>query len=736
MHRVPTAGRTDEPSGPDRDWHSPRPPFYDAHPSILRSRCGIEASQGDLRPMPGAERRRLELQRGIAALRRRGYSIRTALTALIAVVLAPALLLGGWLASVSADAQRSLLEERARREAREIVDTLDREILNARNVLIALSGSPTLQGDDIAGFARQARDVTKRLGMHIVLRDPAVPAPLVNTAQPAPRASASPQPPERAAAEQEAMTGGRPVVSNLFMSPFSDRLVASVIVPVEQSGSPRYALSVGIPARRFAELLTEMQLPAHWTTTLYDRNTVIVARSSRNDEFAGTRVRETPELRADESIRSGTSRDGIAYSWFRHQSAAAGWFVSIGVPQSALNAASRKAFLSYGIAGSLLLAGGLGLAYHLGGRLSESVGALGIDRKPTREEFQVLFEYAPGGVVVVDSDGKIALVNEQMERMFRYRREDMIGKPVEFLFPERLLGSYAKSGSVPGAGSAGASPSGSRQDLYGRRSDGVEFPFEIGLNPISTPGGNMVIATMTDITARKEAAERLARTIAERDDLRRRLMQAQEDERLRLARELHDQTGQSLTAVMLQLKAVESIVAGDGRDRLRLLRKQLEEMGKTLHRVAWELRPASIDELGLASALTHYIADWGAQAGVEADFHCRDTRLDLLPEEVRTTLYRVVQEALTNIAKHAQGTTAVSVVIDRSDGVLRLTIEDDGLGFAPTASGEPDRRGGLGLAGMRERLALIGGELELESSPGAGTTIFARVPLEQERLIA
>jgi PAS domain S-box-containing protein len=436
---------------------------------------------------------------------------------------------------------------------------------------------------------------------------------------------------------------------------------------------------------------------------------------------------------SESSTGTGVTRDGLEYSWFRRQSPVTGWFVSIGVPQAELSAPARRSFLIYGVAGGALLAGSLGLAYHLGGRLAQSAGALGIDRTPTREEFRVLFEFAPNGVVVVDSDDNIALVNEHMETMFRYRREELIGRSIKSLIPDRLLGNYGRPALTT---ARRARVSGAWRDLRGRRKDGTEFPIELGLNPISTPGGNMVIATMVDITARQEAAERLANTIAERDDLRRRLMQAQEDERLRLAHELHDQTGQSLTAVMLQLKSVESTTTEEGRDRLRLLRKQLEEMGKTLHRVAWELRPASIDELGLSSALTNYVADWSAQVGIEADFHCRDTRLDLLPEEVRTTVYRVVQEALTNIAKHATGTTAVSVVLDRSEGILRLTIEDDGHGFDPASPNERDRRGGLGIAGMRERLALIGGELVVESSVGVGTTIFARVPLEHERLIA
>ena len=136
--------------------------------------------------------------------------------------------------------------------------------------------------------------------------------------------------------------------------------------------------------------------------------------------------------------------------------------------------------------------------------------------------------------------------------------------------------------------------------------------------------------------------------------------------------------------------------------------------------------------------LGNYISEWAAQFGIEADFHCRDGRLDDLAGEIRTAVYRIIQEALTNIAKHATGTTVVSIVINRADAVLQLTIEDDGPGFDPGALRESGRGrlSGLGLAGMNERLTLIGGDLEIESSLSTGTTIFARIPLGNERLIA
>ncbi len=228
------------------------------------------------------------------------------------------------------------------------------------------------------------------------------------------------------------------------------------------------------------------------------------------------------------------------------------------------------------------------------------------------------------------------------------------------------------------------------------------------------------------------AANRLVQQrTAERNDLRRRIMRAQEEERLRFARDLHDQTGQTLSAAILDLKAIEPAVAKNARDRVRLLRAQLDQLGQMLHRIAWELRPASIDQLGLTRALETHLEDWSVKNAKAIDFHCADPNLDARPDEIRTTIYRVVQEALTNVAKHANDATRVSIGIGTSNGTLHLTIENDGRGF-DTGALSPR----LGLAGMRERLLLVDGQLEIESTSDGGTTLFARIPLRSERAAA
>jgi signal transduction histidine kinase len=219
--------------------------------------------------------------------------------------------------------------------------------------------------------------------------------------------------------------------------------------------------------------------------------------------------------------------------------------------------------------------------------------------------------------------------------------------------------------------------------------------------------------------------------------LHRHLSTAEEKERLRLSHELHDQAGQSLIASILELSEIDPLVEGAARQRLHLMRKRMEEMGKTLHRIAWELRPPSIEEMGLRKALASYIEDWGEQCDTEVDFHCDDSSVDRVPTEIGSAVYRVVQEALTNIVKHAQKPSSVSVVVRHVNSTLQVIIEDNGCGFDIAAiAAASGRYRGLGLDGMRERLLLIGGTLDVESTVGAGTTIFARIPLDGQRSAA
>jgi signal transduction histidine kinase len=156
-----------------------------------------------------------------------------------------------------------------------------------------------------------------------------------------------------------------------------------------------------------------------------------------------------------------------------------------------------------------------------------------------------------------------------------------------------------------------------------------------------------------------------------------------------------------------------------------------ELIGREIHDLALELRPTALDDLGLEAALQNYAEEWSERAGVEVDFHLVSQVQTRLPTPVETALYRVALEALANVHRHAHA-TRVSLVLQKSDEHVSVVIEDNGMGFDPDAPPPAGTVTRLGILGMRERLALVGGTLTVESSPGKGTTIIARVPLAEE----
>jgi signal transduction histidine kinase len=240
--------------------------------------------------------------------------------------------------------------------------------------------------------------------------------------------------------------------------------------------------------------------------------------------------------------------------------------------------------------------------------------------------------------------------------------------------------------------------------------------------------GSDVRFSDTDLRLAETFATRgaLAVDLSERiaSDSLRRVVEAQELERRRLARELHDETGQALTSILLGLKSLEEKVDDAGaRAAAAELRELVVATLQDVRRLAVELRPSALDDFGLVAALERLTTLFSEQTGISIDFEAALAG-ERLPQEVETALYRIVQESLTNVVKHARA-RRVSILLARKDGAIKAVIEDDGQGFDPAEEATE----GFGLVGMRERLALLGGRLEIESSDDAGTTVAAEVPV-------
>lgn len=266
--------------------------------------------------------------------------------------------------------------------------------------------------------------------------------------------------------------------------------------------------------------------------------------------------------------------------------------------------------------------------------------------------------------------------------------------------------------------------------------------FLVRIEPHRDEAGRVMrwFGAATDIHAQRlafqEVEQRVAERTEERDELRRALTAAEEAERQRLARELHDEAGQQLTALGLGLQALSNTLPAqsEASERAAQLRSLVDSVARELHAVAVRLRPKALDDFGLDAAITAFAEAWSAQSGVALDVHTR-IGAERLPAEIETAVYRIVQEALANVAKHSEAKRA-SVIAERRGGNVVAIIEDDGEGFDVAAverqAAAPGREGRsmLGLLGIRERAALLGGTVELECAPGRGTTLFVRIPLE------
>ncbi len=226
-----------------------------------------------------------------------------------------------------------------------------------------------------------------------------------------------------------------------------------------------------------------------------------------------------------------------------------------------------------------------------------------------------------------------------------------------------------------------------------------------------------------------ETFNRMVETIASNSErlhwLSQQILQAQEEERARIARELHDEAAQWLTSLLIRQRLLLRNLPPEMRPEVEELQRMTAAALEHLRRIAMELRPAILDDLGLVEALRWQAEEFQKQTGVPITLRVQG-RIERLPRQVELVLYRVAQEALTNIARHARA-TRVEVTLNCSTEHLELFIADDGVGFDPEAV-RRSRARSLGLIGMAERLALIGGTLEIDSAPGKGTRIRARVP--------
>ncbi|HVJ25167.1 MAG TPA: PAS domain-containing sensor histidine kinase, partial [Burkholderiales bacterium] len=338
-----------------------------------------------------------------------------------------------------------------------------------------------------------------------------------------------------------------------------------------------------------------------------------------------------------------------------------------------------------------------------------------------------IVDSAMDAVITVDEEQKIVLFNRAAEQVFRVRRDEMIGTPLDRLLPARFRGAH--HGHIAGFGRTGVTSRrmGDVTTLWALRGDeSDEFPIEASISQALEGGKRYYTVILRDITLRKQAEDALRESQRELRQLSARVLEAREEEKAHIARELHDELGQLLTALKMDLGWVRERAPQDAAvaSRLNEMNGLLDRTVGATRRISADLRPLMLDDLGLADAAAWLVDDFAKRSGVAS-------RIDLPPElpeiskAVGTAVYRAVQESLTNIARHA-GAKSAWVVMAVEDGALHVEVEDDGRGIAPE---DLAKARSLGLKGMRERISFLGGALEIARAPPGGTRLRLTVPL-------
>ena len=346
-----------------------------------------------------------------------------------------------------------------------------------------------------------------------------------------------------------------------------------------------------------------------------------------------------------------------------------------------------------------------------------------------QERLAAIVDSAMDAVISVDDAQKIVLFNRAAEQVFGLRREDVLGAPLDRLLPARFRSAHG--GHVASFGKTGVTSRrmGDVTTLWALRADGAEFPIEASISHVSEGGASYYTVILRDITLRKQSEDELRRSQQELRELSASVLEAREEEKTRIARELHDELGQLLTALKMDLASLRSgFTPGDTRSDAKAAQMSglLDQMVNSTRRIAADLRPLMLDDLGLADAAGWLVDDFTKRSGVRCEIRLagRDG-FDVLDGKVATAVYRALQESLTNVVRHS-GAKNVWVVLGVENGALHLEVEDDGRGIA---AADLAKVRSLGLKGMRERVAYLGGSLEVARAVRGGTRLRARVPV-------
>ena len=334
---------------------------------------------------------------------------------------------------------------------------------------------------------------------------------------------------------------------------------------------------------------------------------------------------------------------------------------------------------------------------------------------------------AMDSIITVDERQHIVLFNAAAEEVFGCPRDQALGAPLDWFIPERFRARHRELMRDFGESGASSRRMGHARVVAGLRRNGEEFPIEASISQLVEDGQRYFTVILRDVTARVRAEKALSKSRDEIQSLALAASTAREQEKSRIARELHDELGQALTALKIDVGWLREHLGEPPLEvalKIDAMQSLLDGTVAAARRISSDLRPLMLDDLGLTAAAEWLVHNFTQRTGIPCELAMGRGDLDL-PDPYATTVFRVLQECLTNVAKHADA-TRVDVTLERDADEVFLTVRDDGRGFSPDAPRSP---GSFGIIGLRERTYLVGGEVEIESAPDRGTKVALRVPL-------
>lgn len=670
-------------------------------------------------------------------------SSRRPLISLLLAALIPLLLFGGWVAYLTASRERAEARLATSDAVKHVSERIASEMAAQLQVAETLAASTALDNPSLEGFYTEAQRIRAAhpLWATVELTDPAglqilnllrpLGAPLGPTAD---RDSF-----DQVVRTRQSVIGGIGPVGQI-----SGKRLVTIRAPVIRDGGLRYVLTISFVPNAISSILKDAGAPKDWVGAVVDAKGNIIARTLAEEFELGRPA--SPGLRdairlAPAGFYVARTLEGVEvetiYQTLFHTG---GWSVHFGIPSDLLNApVARSVFvLAGGGVASLALAAALAIltardiAYRREGEAERSALALAV----SEERGAVAIEAAELGTWRWDAEDEKVVGSDRTWALLGLPRASA-GGPECKISIKGFLGAVhsddqtAVQRAIERCLDEGCTVNVDFRSVHA--DGGLHWVRATGRVPqLEGSSPKIIHGVIADIDPQKRAE-------VERIELLRRLAEVQENERRRIARELHDQVGQTVTGLSLGLKALEQKLQGSpGLEHVHWLRTLTSELGRDIHRAAADLRPTALDDLGLKDALLALASDWSERFGFKVDvqFVGGDSRL---PPEIETVIFRVLQEALTNVLKHAQARN-LSIVLEQRGKRLHIIVEDDGIGFRPETINGIDSVTGqrwrdqppLGLSGIRERLSLVNGTIWIESQPGEGTTLFIQIPLPED----